>query len=55
MIVDQVENLLNKGAVEVMLLGQNVNSYGRRFSDKREKYSFTKLLQDVSKVEGLKN
>ena len=54
MIVDQVRKSVEQGAVEVMLLGQNLNSYGRRFSDKREKYSFTKLLQDVSKVEGLK-
>ncbi len=54
MIVEQVRKSVEEGAVEVMLLGQNVNSYGRRFSDKREKYTFTKLLQDVSKVEGLK-
>ena len=54
MIVKQVQNAVDEGAVEVMLLGQNVNSYGRRFSDKRPKYSFTKLLQDVSKIEGLK-
>jgi tRNA-2-methylthio-N6-dimethylallyladenosine synthase len=53
MIVEQVRKSVLQGAVEVMLLGQNVNSYGRRFSDKREKYTFTKLLQDVSKVEGL--
>ncbi|RXJ87721.1 tRNA (N6-isopentenyl adenosine(37)-C2)-methylthiotransferase MiaB [Arcobacter sp. CECT 8985] len=53
MIVDQVRKAVEEGAVEVMLLGQNVNSYGRRFSDKRPKYSFTKLLQDVSKIEGL--
>ena len=53
MIVDQVKKSVEQGAVEVMLLGQNVNSYGRRFSDGREKYTFTKLLQDVSKVEGL--
>jgi len=53
MIVDQVQKSVNQGAVEVMLLGQNVNSYGRRFSDGREKSSFTKLLQEVSKIEGL--
>lgn len=53
MIVEQVRKSVEQGAVEVMLLGQNVNSYGRRFSDKREKYSFTKLLQDVSKIKGL--
>lgn len=53
MIVEQVKKSVALGAIEVMLLGQNVNSYGRRFSDQREKYSFTKLLQDVSKIEGL--
>ena len=54
MIVSQIQKAVENGAVEVALLGQNVNSYGKRFSDKREKYSFTKLLQDVSKIEGLK-
>ena len=53
MIVKQVQKAVDEGALEVMLLGQNVNSYGRRFSDKRPKYSFTKLLQDISKIDGL--
>lgn len=53
MIVDQVRKSVAEGAVEVTLLGQNVNSYGRSFSDGRAKYTFTNLLQDVSKVEGL--
>ncbi len=53
MIVEQVKKSVLEGAVEVMLLGQNVNSYGRNFSDGRGKYTFTNLLQDVSKVEGL--
>lgn len=53
MIITQIEKDVKNGAVEVMLLGQNVNSYGRRFSDGRKKYTFTKLLQDVSKIEGL--
>ena len=53
MIVDQVKKSVALGAVEVTLLGQNVNSYGRNFSDGRGKYSFTNLLQDVSKIEGL--
>ncbi|WP_424688266.1 MAG: tRNA (N6-isopentenyl adenosine(37)-C2)-methylthiotransferase MiaB [Halarcobacter ebronensis] len=53
MIVEQVEKDVAKGAKEVTLLGQNVNSYGRRFSDGREKTNFTRLLQEVSKVEGL--
>ena len=54
MLVSQIQKAVDQGVVEVMLLGQNVNSYGKRFSDKREKYSFTKLLQDVSKIEALK-
>lgn len=53
MIVEQVRKSVEIGAVEVTLLGQNVNSYGRNFSDGRGKYSFTNLLQDVSKIEGL--
>ena len=53
MIIDQIKKDVANGAVEVMLLGQNVNSYGRRFSDGRAKYSFTQLLRDVSEVEGL--
>ncbi|RXK12523.1 tRNA (N6-isopentenyl adenosine(37)-C2)-methylthiotransferase MiaB [Halarcobacter mediterraneus] len=53
MIVSQIEKDVANGAKEVTLLGQNVNSYGRRFSDKRERTSFTKLLQEVSKVDGL--
>lgn len=53
MIVKQIEKDAKNGAKEVTLLGQNVNSYGRRFSDKREKTNFTKLLQEVSKVEGI--
>ena len=53
MIVEQVRKSVVLGAVEVTLLGQNVNSYGRNFSDGRAKYTFTNLLQDVSKIEGL--
>ncbi len=54
MILMQIQKDVDKGAVEVTLLGQNVNSYGRRFSDKRAKASFIKLLQDISKIEGLR-
>lgn len=53
MIIQQVKKDAASGAREVTLLGQNVNSYGRRFSDKRPKYSFTQLLRDVSEVEGI--
>ena len=53
MIIEQVRKSVALGAVEVTLLGQNVNSYGRNFSDGRAKYTFTNLLEDVSKIEGL--
>ena len=53
MIIEQVRKSVVLGAVEVTLLGQYVNSYGRNFSDGRGKYTFTNLLQDVSKIEGL--
>ncbi len=36
-----------------MLLGQNVNHYGRRFGADEEPCNFTQLLQKVSVIEGL--
>jgi tRNA-2-methylthio-N6-dimethylallyladenosine synthase len=52
-IVGEVQKAVDSGAKEVMLLGQNVNNYGRRFSADQAKIDFTALLQEVSKVEGL--
>lgn len=52
-IISEIEKSVKNGAKEVFLLGQNVNNYGTRYSDKREKTSFTKLLQDISKINGL--
>lgn len=54
MIVSQIQKAVDNGVVEVALLGQNVNSYGKRFSNNTAKYSFTQLLQDISKIDGLK-
>ena len=54
MIVSQIQKAVDNGVVEVALLGQNVNSYGKRFSNNTDKYSFTQLLQDISKIDGLK-
>lgn len=54
MIVTQIQKAVDGGALEVMLLGQNVNNYGKRFGDGSSKSSFTKLLQEVSKIEGIK-
>ncbi len=50
MIVSEIKKAAVNGAVEVSLLGQNVNSYGRKFSDGRGKYSFTQLLRDISAI-----
>ena len=42
---------MSKGVIEVMLLGQNVNSYGKNFE---EPVSFAELLRRVDDIEGLK-
>jgi len=54
-IISEIQKVVDNGAKEVMLLGQNVNNYGRRFSDNSgSKYNFTMLLRDISKIDGLK-
>jgi tRNA-2-methylthio-N6-dimethylallyladenosine synthase len=53
-ILKEVERAVKSGAKEVVLLGQNVNNYGKYFSDpNEEKINFTELLREVSQVEGL--
>jgi tRNA-2-methylthio-N6-dimethylallyladenosine synthase len=49
-ILDEVRRLVADGCVEIMLLGQNVNSYGKTLP---EKTSFAELLREVCKIEGL--
>ena len=55
LIINEVKRAVKNGAKEIVLLGQNVNNYGRRFSanDNGAK-NFTELLKEVSKVEGVK-
>lgn len=48
-IIDDIKRLVDEGVVEVLLLGQNINSYGRDIGT-----SFKELLTEVNKVEGLK-
>ena len=49
-IIEEIKGLVADGVVEVMLLGQNVNSYGKGLS---EEVTFAKLLQMVEKIDGL--
>lgn len=49
-IIEEIKKHVAEGVVEVMLLGQNVNSYGKNLE---EPVSFATLLEEVSKVEGL--
>ncbi len=54
LIVQEVQKVVDSGAIEVTLLGQNVNNYGRRFSGEvTGAQDFTELLREVSRVEGL--
>jgi len=53
LLVQEITKAVKGGAKEVMLLGQNVNNYGRRFGGTEEKIDFTGLLQKISKIEGL--
>ena len=54
LIIGEIKKAIVNGACEVNLLGQNVNNYGKYFSDGRDKYNFTQLLKDISKLEEIK-
>ena len=49
-IIREIERDVADGVKEVMLLGQNVNSYGKNLENP---ISFAKLLQEIEKIEGL--
>lgn len=50
-IIEEIQALADDGVVEVMLLGQNVNSYGKNLENP---VSFAELLRMVEKIEGIK-
>ena len=50
-IIKEIESLVADGVCEIMLLGQNVNSYGKTLDTPM---SFADLLREVNKIEGLK-
>lgn len=49
-IIREIQGLVTDGVVEVMLLGQNVNSYGKTLE---HPMTFAQLLTEIEKVEGL--
>lgn len=50
-IIREVQSLADDGVVEIMLLGQNVNSYGKTL---KPPVSFADLLRRVSEVKGIR-
>ena len=50
-IIKEIKQLVADGVVEVMLLGQNVNSYGKTLDNP---ITFAQLLQQVEQIEGLR-
>lgn len=50
LIIKEIEKLSENGCVEVTLLGQNVNSYGKTLDID---YSFADLVRAIDKIEGI--
>ena len=50
-IIDEVKKLVDDGVKEIMLLGQNVNSYGLDL--KENKINFAELLYKINNINGL--
>ena len=58
-IVAEIKKVVAEGVIEIMLLGQNVNSYSGKAGDSykfndNNKVTFPELLNEVAKIDGLK-
>ena len=49
-IIREIERLASDGVKEIMLLGQNVNSYGKTLDNP---VSFAQLLKEIEKIDGI--
>ena len=49
-ILNEIKELAADGVVEIMLLGQNVNSYGKTLENPM---SFAQLLEEIEKIDGI--
>ncbi len=50
-IIREIEGLASDGVVEIMLLGQNVNSYGKTL---KQPMNFARLLTEIEKIDGIR-
>ncbi len=48
-IISEVKKLIDLGYKEIMLLGQNVNSYGKNLTNRM---NFSELLKEIDKIDG---
>jgi tRNA-2-methylthio-N6-dimethylallyladenosine synthase len=51
-ILDEIKDLAHRGCKEIVLLGQNVNTFGMDLESKQT-YHFSQLLDDVNKIDGI--
>ena len=52
-ILSEMEALAERGVLEITLIGQNVNTYGRDFTGE-ERYPFARLLREAAEIKKLR-